>query len=248
MDIKQLTLVLILLSTFICGCKKKTDPAATPGSAISSIDYLSSSIYQKLEVQIVYDKGYPPSPETIASIKTFLESKINKPAGITITQKEIQGPSTSRITLENLRNIESLNRSFISNGGTLSMFIYLTNAEYEEPQSDYKTLGVQYGPGGIALFGKSLHNSAGGIGQPSYHVLESSVVLHELGHVVGLVNTGTKMVTAHMDAAHGHHCNNKECLMYFAVETSDIVSNILGGTVPPLDVNCNNDLKANGGK
>lgn len=244
---KQVTLVLIVLTTFICGCKKKTDQAASaPG--ISPADYLSSATYSGLDIEILYDKGYPPSQETINNLKNFLTAHINKPAGITVYQKEIIGPSKNRMSLSDVQGVEKMNRTVISTNNSIGMCVYLTNAEYNEAAGDFKTLGIQYGPTSLVLFGKPMRESTGGIGQPSYPVLESSVALHEFGHILGLVNTGTKLTASHEDGSHAHHCTNKECLMYFAVETNDLVANILGGKIPALDADCANDLKGNGGK
>jgi len=249
MDVKKVILTLIILTTFICGCKKKVDSQIITGSGgITAHDYLSATLYQQLNVEIVYDKGNPPATETVNNIKVFLADRINKPGGINVTLKEISGPAKARMALSDVAAVEQANRSPITNGTILNMFIYLTNAEYEEAAGDYKTLGIQYGTGAIVLFGKSIHNSSGGIGQPPYYIVETAVAEHEIGHALGLVSAGTKMISNHLDNSHNHHCNNKECLMYFAIETSDIVSNILGGSIPPLDASCREDLKANGGR
>ncbi|MBI2720980.1 MAG: hypothetical protein HYX39_02280 [Bacteroidetes bacterium] len=246
MDFKKIILTLILLTTFICGCKKKTDPSIT--DTLTTNDFLSAQNYRKLIVEVLYDKGYPLTSETSTQIKTFLSEKINKPDGIELIYKEITGLQKPKLTLSEISLLEKQNRSLITNGNTIGIFLYLCNAQYEEGESKYKTLGIQYGRASIVLFGNTIRTSSGGIGQPSTPALESSVALHEFGHVLGLVDAGTSMTTPHIDAAHGKHCNNKDCLMYFAVETTDIVANLLGGNIPALDANCKSDLKANGGK
>lgn len=246
MDIKKVTLTLILLTTFICGCKKKTDPAIS--KSLSPADFLSSATFKKLVVQVVYDQGYPPTTETINGIKSFLSARINKPEGIEVTLQEISGPKKPTLSVADMQEVETKYRKLYAAGNTLSIFFYATNAQYQEAESKFQTLGVQYGDASIVLFGNTIRNNSGGIGQPPHTVLETSVALHEFGHVLGLVNTGTSMVTPHMDEPHGHHCKDEDCLMYYAVETTDIVANLLGGKVPPLDADCSNDLKANGGK
>ncbi|MGV8093688.1 MAG: hypothetical protein AB2L24_17655 [Mangrovibacterium sp.] len=63
------------------------------------------------------------------------------------------------------------------------------------------------------------------------------------------MNNGTGMVGSHQDAAHGRHCNNESCLMYYAAETTRGIQDFLrGGSVPALDNQCLADLKNNGGK
>ena len=78
--------------------------------------------------------------------------------------------------------------------------------------------------------------------------LEASVLEHEIAHLLGLVDIGTKMVANHKDASHGNHCSNQNCLMYYASETTDILTALVGGSIPSLDADCLNDLKGNGGK
>ncbi len=48
-----------------------------------------------------------------------------------------------------------------------------------------------------------------------------------------------------MDEAHPNHCDNKNCLMYYATQTSGLINN---NSLPALDADCVNDLRANGGK
>jgi hypothetical protein len=56
------------------------------------------------------------------------------------------------------------------------------------------------------------------------------------------------MQTSHKDAAHGSHCNNSNCLMYYASDTRDIPGFLLTGNIPSFDANCIDDMRANGGK
>jgi hypothetical protein len=58
------------------------------------------------------------------------------------------------------------------------------------------------------------------------------------------VDNGTSLTSQHSDG--GHHCNNEECLMYYAVETTDVLAMLVSG-VPRLDDACIADLRGNGG-
>ena len=100
----------------------------------------------------------------------------------------------------------------------------------------------------MSILGKTIHDNSGGIGQASRTKLETTVLEHEFAHILGLVDSGSTMQTNHKDAAHGNHCNNTNCLMYYASETTDILGVLLTGSIPVLDANCKADLTANGGK
>lgn len=48
----------------------------------------------------------------------------------------------------------------------------------------------------------------------------------------------------HQDEDNGHHCTNEECLMYYAIETSDYFSNVFDGTIPEFEHFCTEDMAA----
>jgi hypothetical protein len=50
---------------------------------------------------------------------------------------------------------------------------------------------------------------------------EQSAFIHEMGHVLGLVDTGLPQVAPHEDPAHAGHCSNPDCVMYWANEGSE---------------------------
>ena len=127
-------------------------------------------------------------------------------------------------------------------------YFFFADADYAGNSGDAKVLGVAYGSSSMAIFEKIVQDYSGGLTQPAVTTLESTVIHHEFAHILGLVNNGTAMQAAHQDEAHGRHCNNKGCLMYYAAETTDIVGLLTGGNVPQLDASCIADLQANGGR
>ncbi|HDP23951.1 MAG TPA: hypothetical protein ENN34_00760 [Deltaproteobacteria bacterium] len=48
--------------------------------------------------------------------------------------------------------------------------------------------------------------------------VEQATLVHEFGHVMGLVNNGVPMVTEHEDAEYPLHCTNQNCVMYWQNE------------------------------
>ncbi len=85
-------------------------------------------------------------------------------------------------------------------------------------------LGIQFSGTPFAFVFKDAIVAAGGTTTEQYYA-EQAVTVHELGHVVGLVNLGVPMVSAHEDGAHRGHANNSNCVMYWTVESAqDILS------------------------
>jgi hypothetical protein len=245
---KKTIFIFLIIIPFINYCKKARQASGVSESKIKPSDYLSSSKYKSLQIDFCYEQGHPPSPETINNVKSFLQERLNKPSGIQFFLRAISGSAKAALNIADVADIERKHRSYYSDGSILTAFVYLANSDYSDNQGSTKALGIQYNVSSVVLFGKTLQEYSGSLTKPSYSVLETTVLEHEFGHLLGLVDNGSPMVAQHIDGAHGRHCSNKSCLMYYLAETSDIVSNLLGGSIPVLDNSCINDLRNNGGK
>jgi hypothetical protein len=244
-------IVLIFASLLTAGCKTSvlediTSPEALHSRAVgaSANELLSNEKFKSLKIEIQYMTGFAPDAAALNHLQNFLSTHINKPDGITIVTKEISPSSSSPLSVNQIIEIEKQNRSVFSSDDQIALFILYTNGSY----TDNKVLGVAYRNTSSALFGKTIHDNSGGLGQSSRTKLEATVLEHEIAHLLGLVDIGSAMQTPHKDADHGNHCNNSNCLMYYASETTDILGLLITGNIPTLDANCVADLRANGGK
>lgn len=247
------TSTFLLVAIFCClllfySCKKDNSTAPNSPLGITANDFLSSKKYNKLQIEIQFVYGYKPTPTAIENIKTFLQERINKQGGIEIIYTTIEPSSKTVYTIDDVREIEKVNRTIKNNETTLTAYILFLDGDYSQNSESLKTLGVAYGSSSMVIFEKTMRDLSGGLGQPSITSVETTVTEHELCHILGLVNNGTALTSPHQDGGHGKHCVNSNCLMYYATETSDILNNLLGNNIPSLDQNCINDLKANGGK
>ncbi len=188
---------------------------------------------------------YKPDPQAIDHLKAFLETFLNKKEGITISKNEIDGISTAGLSTEEIRQTENRNRTAFSSAPTVAVYILYTNGQHAASSS---TLGIAYRNTSIALMGKTIHDNSGRVGQVSSTKLEATVLEHEMGHLLGLVDLGSPMQTDHKDTENDNHCNVPNCLMYYASESTDILGLLVTGNIPQLDANCKADLKNNGGK
>lgn len=237
----------------LAGCSKSgTSYVNNPNAAdylhnrpvgASANELLASSKYTSLKIEVQYMTGYQPDAAALNHLQTTLTGLINKPSGIIIVTKEIPASSLT-LSLNDISTIEKNNRTAFTTGSELAIYILYTNGNY----TDDNVLGIAYKNTSTVLFGKKINDNSGGIGQASRTKLVATVAEHEIGHLLGLVDLGSPMQTAHKDAAHGNHCNNTNCLMYYASETSDILGFLITGNIPPFDANCRADLTANGGK
>ena len=247
---KKLFLPLLLSVMLFTQCSKK-DKAATVDKSLnlksvgaSAKDFLSAGTYSSVNVQLQFMPGYAPDAAALTNLTNFLNTLLNKPSGITFTQTPIAASGKSVFTIAEIDALEKANRTQFTNGNVLSVYVVYVDA----PFSTANILGAAYRNTSLVIFGPTVTNNSGGVNQTTRTKLETTVLNHEFGHLLGLTNLGSPMVTAHEDGAHMSHCNNSSCLMYFSTQTSMMGGVLLSGPVPALDANCKADLTANGGK
>ncbi len=250
---RTMVMGLIALMSSFSACEKSDPDPIDPqegkdvGDAANVL--LESKNFSELKMKIFYPAGHAPEDRAIDTLEAFLNKRLHKPGGIEVEQEEIDDPGKSTFTVSGLEALEEKHReSYTDQSGGITASFLFVNAGYEEDTDDAKTLGLAYGATSMAIFSENIKEFSGGINQPPEWKLEATVMEHEVGHILGLVNAGTDMVNDHQDDPHGKHCDDENCLMYYATETSDVVGNLLGSPIPSLDDNCLDDLKAAGGK
>lgn len=215
----------------------------------SARDFLDDANYGELYVEIQYVQGLEPSTSTLEHFENFLTVRLNKPGGITLELVEIPSPGQETYSIAEIRALEDDLRIAYNQGDTLKVFGLFLDGAYSENTEHGTVLGVAYRNTSFVLFGETIREFSGQPLAPSTTVLESTVLEHEFGHLLGLVNAGTPLQSAHQDTEHGKHCITDQCLMYWTAETGEgLVNMIGGGSIPQLDAACLADLQAHGGK
>lgn len=207
----------------------------------SAHDLLSSILYSKLNVEVFYMPNYEPDNTSLERLRSFLEKYLNKPNGITISTIQIQSLGKPVLKLDEIVAIEKKNRISFTQAPEITVDILITDGDY----STANVLATSFWNTSICIFGRTLNDYSGGQYTVSRDTLLTTIMQHEFGHLLGLVNQGSPTLTNHADSNNGAHCNNESCLMYYNINSfgSNSTRNI-----PTFDINCILDLKANGGK
>lgn len=223
------------------------ETAARLGVGKLANQLLAGDKFSRLEIELVYMSGYRPTNFMLEETVAFLEDYVNKPDGVIFRQREIPALGQSNYTISDIRELEATHRERYNERAIFTIFLLVVDGYFSQDDEESFALGAAYNSSSMVLFGPRIVENSGGFRRPPLTVLETTVVLHELGHLMGLVNNGTAMVHDHEDEEFESHCDNQNCLMYWAVETSRGL-NMMGASLPVLDENCKKDILANGGK
>jgi len=214
----------------------------------SSHDLLSDDTFTSMVVELVYVQGNQPTQTAINNFVAFLNARAFKPGGITVQSRSIPSPGITNYTSQDFLAVESDNRTLYNTEDTIAVWAYFADGKADGDTNTQVTLGTAYRNPSFIVYEATVKSLSGGLNEPSTAVLESTVIHHEFGHILGLTNFGAVMQTPHEDTANSKHCNVEDCLMYYAATTGPSIMNTMGGTVPQLDALCIADLQANGGK
>lgn len=252
------SLFLFLLMFFTSGCYDQTTDPVDNGNTfqfshrlnpgISAHEFLSSENFTELIIEIDYMGVHAPNEQALDSLQAFLEKRLFK-TNITILEPtQIQSGGKNAYTANEIRNLEEIYRSTYSEAGILAAYMIIVDGRFEQNN----VLGIAYYNTSNAFFGLAYEDATAGFNAPSRYLTESISFRHEFGHLFGLVGipgSTTEMQVDHKDAEHGSHCTDNTCLMYYAMESPDLIDSFLGEEqIPTLDEFCLQDLAANGGK
>lgn len=215
----------------------------------SSNDLLSDSTFTSLYIEVVYVEGFAPTQNTIDNFVNFLDNRIYKPDGITVETRSIVTPGTSPYTNQEIRDIEDTNRTKYNTDNQIAVWAFFADGESDSNSGSGVILGTAYRNTSFVIYEETIQDLSNSPLEPNRSVLETTVINHEFGHILGLTNLGTQLQSDHEDSSHPKHCNVEECLMYWSAESGSGVENLVGiSSAPPLDLQCIADLQANGGK
>ncbi|MBU2947471.1 hypothetical protein [Zobellia uliginosa] len=235
-------LLLVLLFGLFIGCSKDSDDsiekeekvvdksANLQGTGDSANDILSNDKFTKLLIEIAYVDGFEPTEEAMESFVLFLKERTFK-QDIELKYTKLESPDEENLTLEEIAELETDNRTVYNDGETLAVYIYFSDApaEGDDEEVGLVTLGAVYRNTSMIIHEVTVRKLAAQRLFVTDADVENSTLNHEFGHLFGLVDLGTTPVNDHEDVVRDEngepildekgntsgnsHCNVDGCLM-----------------------------------
>lgn len=216
------------------------DSEAAPGSSAEA--FLDDQRFPVLSVEVDYMEGYAPEPAALDSLKSSLDRHLGKSTIQIESPTSIPAQGRDTYSSQQIRDLEAEHRTRYTRAesDTVRAYFLILDGKY----TTENVVGLAYYNTSMAFFGQTIDDITGGVTQPSREKVEATVFRHEFGHNLGLVNNGTSMQQDHQDDPNGKHCTKDQCVMYYAIETTDYFSNVFDGTVPSFEQFCTADMAA----
>lgn len=141
------------------------------------------------------------------------------PSSLSAMQK-LTDANGADFTTEQILNLAAKHRTQASTKTRPTFYALWLNGYYRDDSGQRRdVLGVSIGETSVmALFKPVIGSGA------SAQYVEQTTLIHELGHALGLVNNGIVALSPHHDQAHGAHCTNADCVMYWLNESPSELS------------------------
>lgn len=236
------------------------------GSGSSTPGTVFDPAFTKVVVEIDYEIGQEPYTGNIIGFGDTFEPTLTNIDREFAHRKQLTIPTTiaqmqsigsvndEELTAADILTLASLHRDQHDTADTKTYYIVFVSGHFAD-NADVQNgvLGVSIGNSDVIAMFKDVIRTTQSLTTPNTErYVEQSTLIHELSHAIGLVDNGIPMVTPHKDDAHGAHCNNPNCVMYWLNEgasdaSSFAISRLITGSSIIFDNACLADVDAQSG-
>jgi hypothetical protein len=123
------------------------------------------------------------------------------------------------LTVDDILALAAQHRDLVPSANTATFYVLFLDGYFADDSGTRDTvLGVSIGDTHVLAMFKPVIESTGGVVPNVEKFVEQSVLIHEFGHAVGLVDNGVATTSDHEDGEHVHHCSDDSCVMFWANE------------------------------
>lgn len=205
--------------------------------------YIRGDQDRRLVIELDVVAGAEPRASAERDLIARLTTLLDKPDGIEIVRSDTISSRGAEHAWTQDEVFALADETFddASPAGTVTMHVMWIDGHEAGDTASGATLGYAWAHTHIVMFHDTIEDNCFRdplLGDRVCASAQYIVWLHEVGHLIGLVDNGVPMVTPHNDADHGAHDVDSDCVMYWAMEGRSgldlIYENILGGG-PSID-------------
>ncbi len=189
-------------------------------------EYLQGGKASSLVVEIDYVTDTPPNDAARSTLLSTIREYSNKTGGVTTSGANSFAATKSSYTNEDIASLINTHRGNYSQGSTATLYVLYLNGSYAGNEN---ALGLAFNASTFVIFKDRINAATTAL--VFANEIERAVLVHELGHLWGLVNINYESEVDHEDDEHPNHSSNRNSVMYWAVEDVSVANVLRGG--PP---------------
>ncbi|MBW3661987.1 MAG: hypothetical protein KY469_02720 [Actinobacteria bacterium] len=185
----------------------------------------------RLVFEVDVQEGVAPSQAALDHLTAVAGGVVDKPGGIGFAGGNTFVSDRTEWTRDALRDAVAANRSQFSGGDAVVVYVLYLRGGFFRDGGQTGSIGVAFSASEFALFPQRWQSLTNGL-LGGRDAIERAVLVHELGHLLGLVNLTYQSPIDHEDPDNPGHSSNRGSVMYWAIE-SDAIAQVFDG--PPPD-------------
>jgi hypothetical protein len=229
------------------GCSDDTNPPnPNPGVYPERVaSYIQGSPYTRLSLEVDSVAGLEPNQLVTDGVITRLSPLLDKDTVEVVFDQTVESNPNKEWTFADLKALASQHYDGPNASDQTVIHVLVLDGHYSETEGSERTLGLAWDNRHIVLFAETLKDTCSpdandelkrrGLVERACNATLTGTWLHEIGHVIGLVNNGLEMVEVHNDPDHPHHDADPNSLMYWMFDVVGIFDEVKGKVLDDVD-------------
>jgi len=198
--------------------------------------FLQPSPYARVVVEMDSAPGAAPDASVVNNFMAVLGGEARRSTTLA-GGHDIAGKNGGCWTLDDVVGAANRERHVHTGNGAAALMVLFLDGHF---CADANVLGAAFGASYMMVFTQVVA-ALGTPTVPGDRYLDA-VTVHELGHILGLVNFGYHSRVDHEDPQNPHHSNNPNSVMYYAIDRANVVQRLATGPPQKYDASDEADL------